>query len=61
MTMGKGGGRNVTAADKADVTKLATEVKKGMKDGEKKPPEIAKAIKRCRTGRYITCQACGAR
>ena len=33
--MAKGGGRSVTVADKADVTKLATQVKKGMKKGEK--------------------------
>ena len=38
-------GRSVTVADKADVTKLATQVKKKMKKGEKTPPEIAKAIK----------------
>ena len=42
--MAKGGDRTCKEKHKADVTRLADQVKKTMKDGNKTPPKIAEAI-----------------
>ena len=42
--MAKGGDRTCKEKHKADVTRMADQVKKKMKDGDKTPPKIAEAI-----------------